>query len=140
MIDPIVFLGRAGEFMLLDAPFVIGVHRGYCHQPDLLVIPHHLLVDVECFLVVPQQRAIGDEALQVFSAFLINTGVIHIDGWVHIHLGLVDMQEAVRVILGQRQGFFTIQNIIGMRSHTGSEFPGRSQTPEGLDQTHADFQ
>ena len=117
MADPVRLFVRAGELMLFDDIVAIVVDGRAANQPCLCPPVHDLAVDIKARLCILFAHAILHKPFEIFPRFLINTGVIKIDGRIQINLRLVDMQKGIGVPLYHFPRLRAAHHIVGKRRH-----------------------
>jgi len=100
----VVLLVLPGQLVLADHVGVIVVHRRAGGQRGLNVIAHPLAVDVEAVGRIPEQHAVGDQALEVFLALMVDAIVVQIDAGGQVDLGLAHVEEGVGIAARHGQG------------------------------------
>ena len=111
--NPVILLGRTGEFVAADAAAVIGRYRSPANDTGLDMIAHGQAIDVEAGGLLAHQHALVDHAADVFGALGVDLGGVGIGVRRQIDFGLRDVQEAPRPALGHSPCLLGVDHVIG---------------------------
>lgn len=90
----VVFLIRAGKFMLLDYAIEVFLATGGGDQPKLGMRIHNLPIKIEGRLVILLEVPVMDHFVEILFPFCIDARVVEIDRGGEVNLRFADMQEA----------------------------------------------
>src|SRR5699024_9276618 len=112
MMNTIGFFFSPSVLMTTNDTIGIVINGTTCNETCLGPLIHSLFIDIITLLGVCDKNSLLDTFLKQFICFLINTGIIGMNGILELCFRTVDCQKGKRILRNDITGFFSIVYVI----------------------------